>query len=503
MSTDAMVPSSVAISYTHHLPIDWLVASLPTWAESGVSKIIVSGPASADRLPKSPVHIVRISTGHPFSGEVWNEIIAEATGEVLLCLNGDANVSINRSGIGRLTSSLVETGASLIYSDYLEQFANSFTEHRTIDYQLGSIRDGFDFGPVFALSKHAVQESKSHWGALANTQFGGLYELRLHVSLISLPIRIPETLYTCLRLDHRTSGAQQFDYVAPRNRKAQLEMEQLASVHLDRLGAKLSAEFEPVPACDENFPIEASVVIPVRNRQNTIADAVKSALQQETDFACNVIVVDNHSTDKTTETLKQLSAENPKLIHLVPDKTDLQIGGCWNWAVTSQQCGRIACQLDSDDLYSGPDTLQRMVDSINQGNYAMVVGSYRMVNFKLDEIPPGVIDHREWTRNNGRNNLLRVNGLGAPRAYLTHILRQIPFPNVSYGEDYAMGLRLSRKYEIGRIFEPIYLCRRWDGNSDANLAMDAKNRHDIYKDRLRTMEILSRSRITRFDKGKW
>ena len=496
-----MVPSSLVIPYTGRLPADWLEASLPPWIEAGVTKVIVAGPADSARIREGHVRVVRISTGQPFSGEVWREISDETAGVVLLCVNGDANVSIGPAGIGRLTSTLAETGSSLVYANYLEQTAEELAEHSTIDYQLGSVRDAFDFGPVIALSKDAVREAESRWGPLSDTRFGGLYELRLRISLISPPLRVPEALYTCRQLDNRPSGAQQFDYVDPRNRGAQLEMERLVTEHLDRLGARLPARFTPVPLRTEAFPVEASVVIPVRNREQTIGDAVRSALQQDTSFDYNVIVVDNHSTDGTTATLKRLSAEDPRLVHLVPESKDLQIGGCWNLAVNSPPCGRIAVQLDSDDLYAGPDTLQQIADCMSQGLYAMVVGSYRIVDFRLQEIPPGLIDHREWTRQNGRTNLLRVNGLGAPRAYDTHILRQHPFPNVSYGEDYAMGLRLSREYEIGRIFEPLYLCRRWEGNSDADLAPAARNRHDTYKDRLRTMEILARSQMNLHDKG--
>jgi len=496
-----MVPSSLVIPRTYRWPTDWLKVTLPIWTVAGVTKVIVAGPAGADPIPEDQARVVVIPTEYPFSGKVWREIIAESSGDALLCINGDANVSLGQAGIQRLTSTLVETGSSLVYADYLEQVQNKLIEHPTIDYQLGSVRDGFDFGPVIALSIKAIQETESQSGPLSDTRFGGLYELRLRLSRVALPLRIPETLYTCQRLDYRPSGSQQFDYVDPRNREAQLEMEQLVTEHLERLGAKLPAEFSPVPTCSEALPVEASVVIPVRNRERTIGDAVRSALQQNTSFDYNVIVVDNHSTDGTTDILKRLSAEDRRLAVLTPTTRDLQIGGCWNLAVHSPQCGWAAVQLDSDDLYASSDTLQHIMNCMNQGHYAMVVGSYRMVNFRLEEIPPGVIDHREWTRENGHNNLLRVNGLGAPRAYQTGILRQIPFPNVSYGEDYAMGLQISRRYEIGRIFEPIYLCRRWEGNSDADLATETKNRHDTYKDRLRTMEILTRSRMNLRGKG--
>jgi glycosyltransferase involved in cell wall biosynthesis len=312
---------------------------------------------------------------------------------------------------------------------------------------------------------------------------------------LSLPVHVPETLYRCRKLDNRPTGQQIFDYHDPRHRTAQEEMELIATEHLKRIGAYLSPKFARPKLNRNDFPVQASVVIPVRNRARTIADAVQSALSQEAPFPFNVIVVDNHSTDGTTDILRQLASQNDRLVHLVPERTDLGIGGCWNHAVQSRQCGRVAVQLDSDDIYSGPDTLRQVVEKVDEGPYAMVVGSYRMVNFELKDIPPGLIDHREWTRENGRNNLLRVNGLGAPRAFLTEILRQHPLPNVSYGEDYCIGLRLSRHYEIGRIFESVYLCRRWEGNTDANLPLASKNAHDTYKDRLRTLEILARQHV--------
>ncbi|GMU24697.1 MAG: glycosyl transferase [Phycisphaerae bacterium] len=426
---------------------------------------------------------------------MWNRLLAEVSTPALLVVNGDAGVQLDPAGLQRFTALAAESNVSILYSDYREQGPDGWVEHPTIDYQLGSLREGFDFGPVLAWGMATVRRALDRWGPLDDTRWAGLYDLRLRVSTLSLPLRIPEVLYGCQRLDSRPTGQQIFDYVDPRRRSAQEELERAATAHLERIGARVPPEFDrPVPS-DETFPVEASVIIPVRNRVRTIGDAVRSALGQQAAFAFNVLVVDNHSTDGTTELLNRLAAEHRNLVHLIPARMDLGIGGCWNHAVQSSHCGRVAVQLDSDDLYEGPDTLRRIVECMDAGPYVMVVGSYRMVDMELAEIPPGLVDHREWTRENGHNNLLRVNGLGAPRAFATRILREHPLPNVSYGEDYAIGLRLSREYEIGRIFEPLYLCRRWEGNSDANLPLALRNRHDLYKDRLRTLEIRARQGI--------
>jgi glycosyltransferase involved in cell wall biosynthesis len=288
-----------------------------------------------------------------------------------------------------------------------------------------------------------------------------------------------------------------FDYVDPRNQTVQKEMEQAAAQHLKNLGAYLAPYFKPIPPATTNFPVAASVIIPVRNRVKTVADAVQSALKQKADFSFNVIVVDNHSTDGTTGLLVKLAQQDRRVEHIIPTRHDLGIGGCWNEALLSEHCGKFAVQLDSDDIYSDEQTLQKVVTEFTRGDFAMVIGSYQLVNFDLQEIPPGVIDHREWTPENGRNNALRINGLGAPRAFRTELARQVLLPNVSYGEDYAIALRLSREYQIGRIYEPIYLCRRWEGNTDAALPIEKLNRHDLYKDRLRTIEIMARQRLNR------
>jgi len=380
----------------------------------------------------------------------------------------------------RMAQVVRESGAGWVYSDSVDQ--------PRIDYQPGSIRDTFDFGPVVAVCVKAAREA----GTVAGLRWGGLYDLRLRLSERTAVVRIPEPLYSAAPIDTRSSGEAQFDYVDPRHRDYQVEMETVATDHLRRTGALLPPAFAPVPPAAGEFPVRASVVIPVRNRERTILDAVGSALSQKTRFPFNVVVVDNHSTDGTGERLRGVG--DPRLVRLVPGRRDLGIGGCWNEAISSPRCGRYAVQLDSDDLYPNDLVLERIVEELERGPYAMVIGSYSMVDFSLRPIPPGLVDHREWTRENGRNNALRVNGLGAPRAFDTSVLRGVGFPNVSYGEDYAVALRISRAYEVGRIAESVYLCRRWEGNSDSSLPPETRNRYDAYKDWLRTVEIAARKR---------
>ena len=395
---------------------------------------------------------------------------------------GDPRVKIEPGPrmFDRIAELIRETGAGWVYADAVG--------HPRIDYQRGSIRDGFDFGPVVGVSVDAARQS----GIDSTWKWGALYDLRLRISEKHAVVRIPEPLYSASMVDARPTGQKQFDYVDPRNRDYQIEMERIAIAHLKRIGAWLPPHFENIPAAAETFPVKASVVIPVRNRERTILDAVQSALVQRADFEFNVIVVDNHSTDRTTEILRGISDSRVK--HIVPERRDLGIGGCWNEAIYSGDCGQYAIQLDSDDLYINDGVLSRIVSELEAGPYAMVIGSYTMVDFSLQEIPPGLIDHREWSRENGRNNALRVNGLGAPRAFNTSVLRRIGFPNVSYGEDYAVALRISRDYEVGRIYESVYLCRRWEGNSDSALPLEVANRYDLYKDWLRTIEIQARTR---------
>ena len=397
---------------------------------------------------------------------------------------GDPRVNIDPGPrmFERMAQVLLENRAGWVYADAVGQ--------SRIDYQAGSIRDNFEFGPIVGLSVETAREV----GLEESLRWGGLYDLRLRISEKHRVLRIPEPLYSASITDARPTGQKQFDYVDPRNREYQIEMERVATAHLKRIGAWLEPRFESIPSSPSSggpFPVKASVVIPVRNRERTVLDAVQSALSQKADFDFNLIVVDNHSTDRTTEILQ--GVRDPRLKHMVPERRDLGIGGCWNEAIYSGQCGRYAIQLDSDDLYINDGVLRRIVAEFEAGPYAMVIGSYSMVDFSLKSIPPGLIDHREWTRENGRNNALRINGLGAPRAFDTSILRRFGFPNVSYGEDYAVALRISREYEIGRIYDSVYLCRRWEGNTDSALPLEVANRYDLYKDWLRTMEIRARA----------
>jgi Glycosyl transferase family 2 len=415
-----------------------------------------------------------------YSSASIQEFVAAADSEVLFLADPRVKIEPGPRMFDRMAQVMRDTGAGWVYADAVG--------HPRIDYQRGSIRDGFDFGPVVGVSVQAARQS----GNDGDWKWGGLYDLRLRISEKHAVVRIPEPLYSASMIDARPTGRRQFDYVDPRNREYQIEMEQIATAHLKRIGAWLEPHFEAVPAAAETFPVRASVVIPVRNRERTIVEAVQSVLVQSADFEFNVIVVDNHSTDRTTEIIRGIS--DSRVIHIVPERHDLGIGGCWNEAIDSKDCGQYAIQLDSDDLYVDDSVLRRIVAELEAGPYAMVIGSYTMVDFSLKEIPPGLIDHREWTRENGRNNALRINGLGAPRAFNTSVLRRIGFPNVSYGEDYAVALRISRDYEIGRIYDSLYLCRRWEGNSDSALPLEVANRYDLYKDWLRTVEIQARMR---------
>lgn len=396
-----------------------------------------------------------------------------------------------------------DTGAVMVYSDLYSVQEGKLEKHPVIDYQAGSLRDDFDFGSLWLvkaqnLLDYAAQQDRQEY------QFAGLYDLRLYLSRVGEIFHVNEFLYTEDELDTRKSGEKQFDYVNPRNREVQIEMEKACTHHLEKVGALVDTNYYRQPDFDEQeFEYEASVIIPVFNREKTIADAVKSALSQKTSFKFNVIVVNNHSTDRTGEILSEIAHEmeerNDKqagrLVQIVPDRNDLGIGGCWNMAINSDHCGKFAVQLDSDDLYSSPKTLQKIVDAFHKQKAAMMIGSYRMCDFDLNTLPPGLIDHKEWTEDNGCNNALRINGLGAPRAFFTPLVRQIQFPNTSYGEDYALGLVFSRRYRIGRIYDELYLCRRWGGNSDAALSIDKVNANNLYKDRLRTMELKARQQM--------
>lgn len=427
--------------------------------------------------------------------------IAEAVSEkFILIYTKDMPLEMGMYALDRIVSIAEDTGADMLYADHYkliskEDGTSERKRHPLIECQKGALRDDFDFGSVLVFRstsfKRAVRAMETDY------EFGALYDLRLRMKNI---VHVNEYLYTEIETDARKSGEKQFDYVDPKNREVQIEMEKVCTAHLKRVGAWLEPKFLDPDVNDfgqDEFPVKASVVIPVFNRIRTVRDAVRSALSQVCSFPYNVIVVDNHSTDGTTELLEELAADDDRLVHVIPARYDLGIGGCWNLAVHHEECGEYAVQLDSDDVYSGADTLQKIVDAFALQKCAMVVGTYQMTDFQMNPIPPGIIDHKEWTEDNGRNNALRVNGLGAPRAFWTPLLRRLNLPNTSYGEDYALGLRISRDYRIGRIYDVLYCCRRWDGNSDAALDIEKVNANNLYKDRIRTWELEARIRMNK------
>ena len=465
------------------------------------SMSLTTGKLAKEKAVKK-IHLLE---GEPIVAmSTLRRIADETTADYILISQKALPFTVGKQALERLVHIATDTGAAMVYADHYTMVEGKRNNHPLIDYQEGSIRDDFDFGQLIlirsTLFKDFVKEQK------ADYSYAGIYALRLYLQRHGTLFHIKEYLYTEEESDIRKSGEKQFDYVDPRNRSMQMEMEQVVTEHLEAIGAKIDPGNAITPDFKEQvFPIEATVVIPVFNREKTIADAVRSALAQKTRFAYNVIVVDNHSTDGTTTILQQLKDEeeecgNSRLIHIIPDDLDqdslpLGIGGCWNVAVNDDRCGRFAVQLDSDDLYSSPDTLQRIVDCFYRQKAAMVIGAYRMCDFDLKTLPPGIIDHREWTDTNGPNNAIRINGLGAPRAFFTPLLRQIGFPNTSYGEDYALGLAFSRRFRIGRLYEELYLCRRWGGNSDAALSIEKVNANNLYKDSLRTMELKARRQM--------
>ncbi len=430
---------------------------------------------------------VRIFRPASFSTEEIRKIAASADTEYTVIYTKATDLKFIAFGIERMIQVADDTGAAMVYSDHF----NGEEPAPVIDYQEGSLRDDFDFGGVqmyrTSILKNAVAGMDKEY------RFAGLYDLRLRVSRLGSLLHIPEFLYYELDTDHRDSGEKLFDYVDPKNRAVQVEMEDACTSHLKAVGAWLEPSFKDVDLKAGAFEYEASVVIPCKNRVRTIADAIRSALSQKTEFKYNVIVVDDNSTDGTVEVIKSFQ-EDPRLIYIAQDKSYHAIGGNWNAALHHPKCGRFALQLDSDDLYSDEHTVQKFVDAFYEQNCAMVVGTYRITDFDLNTIPPGVIDHKEWTLENGRNNALRVNGLGAPRGFFTPILRELNFPTTKYGEDYAVGLRVSREYRIGRIYDVMYNCRRWEDNSDHGLDVVKVNANNFYKDRLRTIELLARKK---------
>lgn len=453
-----------------------------------VNKIFIF---SSEKFSRKFENSEMIIADSPFSSKAICHIKENASTDYCLLITNSEAIEFGYFGLERMTGIAEETGAGMVYSDYYEIKEGVRIAHPVIDYQTGSLRDDFNFGYALLFKSEALKKAVSG-GDKNDYKYAGLYDLRLKVSQNYQLLRAPEFLYTTIEKDNRKSGEKQFDYVNPKNRAVQLEMEAAVTDHLKKIGAYLEPKFKDINFNEGSFEFEASVVIPVRNRVMTVADAVHSVLSQKTNFKFNLIIVDNHSTDGTTDIIKSLAEKDARVIHVIPKREDLGIGGCWNEGVHHPKCGKFAVQLDSDDIYKDENTLQTMVNAFYEQKCGMVIGSYQMVNVKLEEIPPGLIDHKEWTPENGRNNALRINGLGAPRAFYTPLIRKIKVPNVSYGEDYAVGLSISREHQIGRIYSSVYMCRRWDGNSDSALDINKQNTYNTYKDRVRTFEVLAR-----------
>lgn len=429
------------------------------------------------------------------SSETIKKITEKSDTAYSLIYTKDTTLELGQFALERFFLIAEDTQAGLVYSDYYEIKDGLRSNHPVIDYQEGSLRDDFNFGSVLFYNTEFLKEAVDE--TTENYQFAGLYNLRLKVSQQAELVHINEYLYSEVEFDTRKSGEKQFDYVDPKNRSVQLEMEAACTDHLKKIGAYLAPDFKKIAFNESNFPLEASVIIPIKNRVRTVEAAIKSVLIQKTTFAFNLIIIDNFSTDGTSELIEKYAKKDSRVIHLIPERTDLGIGGCWNEGVQHSACGKFAVQLDSDDVYQDENTLQSLVNAFYEQNCAMVIGSYTMTNFKMETIPPGLIDHKEWTAENGRNNALRINGLGAPRAFYTPVLRDIKVPNTSYGEDYALGLRISREYQIGRVYQSLYLCRRWDENSDASLDVVKMNGHNLYKDKIRTIELKARQNLVK------
>jgi len=476
----AFLPFHGAV-YTHKL-IDQLSDS------DLVDKIFLLSSDEKNKIDDCKTLVIQNHSGT----ETIKNIISNVASDFVLILFDDAEIEFQRSAPGRFIETAESTGAGIVYSDFYESINGNNTHHPLIDYLPGSLRDDFNFGPLLLLKtsvmKKAVQSTNKKY------KYAGFYDLRLKISENNSLIRISENLYTIKKQENERNSEDQFDYLNPQNREVQSEMEDAVTEHLKRIGAYLKPEFKKVNLSDTQFEVEASVIIPVKNRESTIGDAIESAIKQKTNFLFNIIIVDNHSDDGTGEVIESFVKGDKRVIHLIPERNDLEIGGCWNEAVQNSLCGEFACQLDSDDLYKDENTLQKIIEVFKKEETAMVVGSYLLTDFNLKEIPPGIIDHREWTAENGHNNILRINGLGAPRAFYTPVLRETLIPNVSYGEDYAIGLAISRDYKISRIYEPIYFCRRWEGNSDAKLDITKINANNLYKDSSRTAELIARQK---------
>lgn len=481
---------------------------IPYGSENQINKTIrhLQECSTVDRiflLPTSPVPNLSLPdkcyilpSSAPESVERYKQVALYANTPFTLICTQVQDLEFGYMALERMCDYLSAPQCSMVYADHYKTIKGERTPHPVIDYQLGSVRDDFDFGSLLMFRTNYLKRAINEIEAEKEYQHSALYALRLALSRYGELTHIREFLYTETEIDLRKSGEKQFDYVDPRNRQVQIEREEVFTRHLKKIGAYLKPGMMTVDLKEGEFSHEASIIIPVRNRARTINDAIRSVLEQETSFPFNLIIIDNHSTDGTSEIIEQYKNDN-RVIHLIPERTDLGIGGCWNLGINHPQCGRFAIQLDSDDLYSSPHTLQTIVDKFYKEQCAMVIGSYRMTDFTLQTLPPGVIDHKEWTDENGHNNALRINGLGAPRAFFTPLLRKIRVPNTSYGEDYALGLAFSRQYRIGRIYDVLYLCRRWEGNSDAALSIEKINQNNYYKDSLRTLEIKLRQAMNK------
>lgn len=481
---------------------------IPYGSENQINKTIrhLQECSTVDRiflLPTSPVPNLSLPdkcyilpSSAPESVERYKQVALYANTPFTHICTQVQDLEFGYMALERMCDYLSAPQCSMVYADHYKTIKGERTPHPVIDYQLGSVRDDFDFGSLLMFRTDYLKRAINEIEAEKEYQHSALYALRLALSRYGELTHIREFLYTETEIDLRKSGEKQFDYVDPRNRQVQIEREEVFTRHLKKIGAYLKPSMMTVDLKEGEFSHEASIIIPVRNRARTINDAIRSVLEQETSFPFNLIIIDNHSTDRTSEIIEQYKNDN-RVIHLIPERTDLGIGGCWNLGINHPQCGRFAIQLDSDDLYSSPHTLQTIVDKFYKEQCAMVIGSYRMTDFTLQTLPPGVIDHKEWTDENGHNNALRINGLGAPRAFFTPLLRKIRVPNTSYGEDYALGLAFSRQYRIGRIYDVLYLCRRWEGNSDAALSIEKINQNNNYKDSLRTLEIKLRQAMNK------
>lgn len=481
---------------------------IPYGSENQINKTIrhLQECPTVDRiflLPTSPVPNLSLPdkcyilpSSAPESVEKYKQIALYANTPFTLICTQVQDLEFGYMALERMCDYLSAPQCSMVYADHYKTIKGERTPHPVIDYQLGSVRDDFDFGSLLMFRTDYLKRAINEIEAEKEYQHSALYALRLALSRYGELTHIREFLYTETEIDLRKSGEKQFDYVDPRNRQVQIEREEVFTRHLKKIGAYLKPGMMTVDLKEGEFSHEASIIIPVRNRARTINDAIRSVLEQETSFPFNLIIIDNHSTDGTSEIIEQYKNDN-RVIHLIPERTDLGIGGCWNLGINHPECGRFAIQLDSDDLYSSPHTVQTIVDKFYKEQCAMVIGSYRMTDFTLQTLPPGVIDHKEWTDENGHNNALRINGLGAPRAFFTPLLRKIRVPNTSYGEDYALGLAFSRQYRIGRIYDVLYLCRRWEGNSDAALSIEKINQNNNYKDSLRTLEIKLRQAMNK------